>query len=172
MSEANHASRRGQRPANGKARTLHRIATVRRQEGMSLRGIARKLRVEIGRLRQQENETTDMLLTDLYRWQKALRVPIADLLVDRGNALSAPIFQRAQMVKLTKTVASILEHTDSMRVKRLARMLMGQLMEVMPELEGVAPWPTVGQRRTLEEPGVAAYRCSGFELPRGMEYIS
>ena len=40
-------------------------------------------------------------------------------------------------------------------------MLRDQLVELMPELEGVSGWPSVGQRRTMEELGVAAERLHG-----------
>ena len=35
-------------------------------------------------------------------------------------------------------------------------MLIDQILEIMPELQDVTPWHTVGQRRTLDELGRAA----------------
>ena len=35
-------------------------------------------------------------------------------------------------------------------------MLIEQILEIMPELEDVAPWHTIGQRRTLNELGRTA----------------
>lgn len=145
-------------------RRLHRISTVRRREGASLRGISRRVGVEVRKLKQQEQEGADLRLSDLYQWQEALQVPITDLLIETDDSLSAPVLKRARMVKLMKTVGSLLEHADNVRVERIATMLVEQLLEIMPELEGVCPWPTVGQRRSLDEQGRAADRCVGWDF--------
>ena len=148
----------GSGPPQG-SRALHRIRTVRRQQGISIQGAARKLRVEPTKLRAQEEESTDLHLSDLYRWQKALDVPIADLLIDNEGPLSAPVMKRAQLVKVMKTVEAIMEKARSGEVRRMAETLKEQLVEIMPELEGVSPWHSVGQRRTLDEFGRVAERC-------------
>ena len=48
--------------------------------------------------------------------------------------------------------------------KRMAEMLVGQLVEIMPELEDVSPWHDYGQRRSLDEYGRAAERCISEEF--------
>jgi transcriptional regulator with XRE-family HTH domain len=138
---------------NGNARTLHRLGAVRRQQGVSQRNIARRLNVDISLVRRQEEETTDLPLSVLYQWQKILEVPIAELLVDSDAPLSPPVMERARMVKVMKTVAAIVEKAETASMKRMVQMLCNQLLEIMPELIDVAPWHTVGQRRTLEEYG-------------------
>ncbi len=80
-------------------------------------------------------------------------MPIADLLVESNGALSPPVQQRARLVRVMKTVAAIMEKSENLSIRRLAQTLVNQLVEIMPELEGVSPWHTVGQRRTLDEPG-------------------
>ncbi len=40
----------------------------------------------------------------------------------------------------------------------MAQTLIDQLLEIMPELAGVGPWHAVGQRRRLDELGMAAER--------------
>jgi hypothetical protein len=72
--------------------------------------------------------------------------------------------ERARMVKVMKTVAAIVEKANTPSMKRLVQMLCNQLLEIMPELADVAPWHTVGQRRTLEEYGRVAER----QLPDDM----
>jgi transcriptional regulator with XRE-family HTH domain len=148
--------------ANGSApddqRTLHRLSTVRRQQGISLRNVARRLNVEMSVVRQQEEETADLPLSILYEWQKVLEVPIAEILVDCNTPLSPPVMERARMVKVMKTVAAIAEKANTPSLKRLLQMLCDQLLEIMPELTDVAPWHSVGQRRTLEEYGRAVER--------------
>ena len=140
-------------------RALHRIAEVRREQGVSLRSAARNLGTDISTARQQEEATTDLTLSQLIRWQKVLDVPLADLLVEPGTTLSQPVMERARMVRLMKTAAAIHEQTESTGVRRLATMLVEQLIEIMPELASVSAWHSVGQRRSLNEYGRVVERC-------------
>ena len=64
---------------------MHRIAEVREQQGVSLRAVSRQMGTEIRRLRKEEDETSDLRLSDLYRWQEALDVPVSELLVEPGT---------------------------------------------------------------------------------------
>ena len=137
---------------------------MRRQQGISQRNIARRLSIDIATVREQEEETTDLPLSALYLWQRILEVPIAELLVDSNAPLSPPVFERARMVKVMKTVAAIAEKAETPSMKRLLQMLIEQLLEIMPELTDVAPWHTVGQRRTLDEYGRVVER----QLPDDM----
>jgi len=139
-----------------RSRPLHRISTARQQQGISLRSAARRLGISVREARYQENETTNLSLADLYRWQQLLEVPIANLLVDLDGPLSEPVLKRARMLKLMKTAGAIAHQSKSTSVRRLADMLVAQLVELMPELEGVSPWHVVGQRRTLAEYGRVA----------------
>lgn len=151
----------GDRPLRDVGRpgtTLHRIQEVRRLQGMSLRTAARQLDTDIRSIRAQEQGTTDLKLSDLYKWQRALEVPVAELLVDSDEPLSRPVRERAAMVKVMKTARSLLETTTNGSARRMAENLVEQLLELMPELAEVSPWHTVGQRRSLEEPGRIAER--------------
>lgn len=134
-------------------RRLHRIRTVRRQQGISLRTAARHLGANIREARDQENESADLCLSDLYRWQAALDVPLEELLVESERPLSRPVLERAKMVRLMKTAAAILEMAPTTQIARLARRMADQLVEMMPELKGVAAWHSVGQRRSSDEFG-------------------
>jgi len=136
-------------------RPLHRLKDVRKQQGVSLRRVARQLHVDVRQVRQQEEESADLPLSLLYAWQRVLEVPVADLLVDSDAPLSTPILERARMVKLMKTAVAILEKSEVVAIRRMAQMLITQLVEVMPELEGVSPWHAIGQRRTLDDFGRA-----------------
>jgi transcriptional regulator with XRE-family HTH domain len=139
-----------------KGRKMHRIQEVRRREGMSLRSAARHLGYDMRKVREQEQESNDLKISDLQRWQEALDVPIAELLVESDQALSGPVLERARMVRLMKTAAAIRERAGNHPVSRLAQMLVEQLLELMPELQDVGPWHSVGQRRSLNEYGRAA----------------
>ncbi len=133
-------------------RVLHRIRQVRLQQGMSLRAVSRRIQGEVSQLRKQEREDTDLSLADLYKWQQALGVPVQDLLVECEEPLSAPVLEMSRMIRLAKTVATMQERSESMSINRLADMLMGQLIEIMPELSDVGPWPTT-RPRTLDDLG-------------------
>jgi len=147
----------------GADRPLHRLAIVRQHQGMTRRCVARRLGADVSRVRWQERPTSDMLLTTLYQWQKALEAPVAELLVDADDPLSPPVLKRAQMVRLMKTAAAILEQAHEPPIRRMAQMLVDQLVEIMPELAGVSPWHTVGKRRTRDEVGQVVQRPVGVE---------
>jgi len=133
--------------------TLHRIQEVRRLQGMSLRTAARQLGTDIRSIRAQEQATTDLKLSDLYKWQQALDVPVSELLVEDDDPLSRPVAERAKMVKVMKTARSLLESAGHGPVRRMAENLVEQLTDLMPELKEISPWHSVGQRRSLEELG-------------------
>jgi transcriptional regulator with XRE-family HTH domain len=134
-------------------RPLHRLAEVRQQQGVTLRNVARRMRVDLKTVRHQEDNLTDLTLTQLYAWQQVLDVPVADLLVDDAGPLSPAVKQRAQLVRVMKTAVAMLEQCDSSKTKRMAQTLIDQLLDIMPELKEVGAWHTVGQRRTVHEIG-------------------
>jgi transcriptional regulator with XRE-family HTH domain len=143
---------------------LHRIATVRRLQGISRRTVARRLNVEVAEIRRQEEETNDLPLSVLYEWQKVLDVPVAELLVESVDELSQPLLQRAQLVRLMKTALAILELADSETTRGMAQSLVDQLVEVMPELQGISAWHGVGKRRRLDDLGIAALRTLSDDI--------
>ena len=107
------------------------------------------MNVEVAEVKRQEEETSDLPLSTLYLWQKALEVPLSELLVESDDRLSQPLLQRAQLVRLMKTAMAIMEQADQEPVCLMAQTLIDQLTEMMPELQGVSPWHTVGKRRRL-----------------------
>lgn len=143
----------------GRKRALHRIAEVRRLQGVTLRNVSRRLGISLAVVRRQEEPDHDLRVSDLLQWQKVLEVPIAELLVEGDGQLSGPVLQRSRMVKLMKTAAAIRERTQGTPAGRMVSMLIEQILELMPELADVAPWHTVGQRRTLDDLGRTA-RCT------------
>jgi transcriptional regulator with XRE-family HTH domain len=140
---------------------LHRIQEVRRLQGMSLRTAARQLGTDIRSIRAQEQATTDLRLSDVYNWQRALDVPVSELLVDEDEPLSRPVRERAAMLKIMKTARSLVESAPAGPVRRMADNLVEQLLEIMPELKEVSPWHSVGQRRSLDEMGRIAEQPLG-----------
>jgi len=132
---------------------MHRIRTVRLQQGMSLRSVARQTGIDVRTLRLQEQEATDLRTSDLHQWQKALDVPLQELLVEPDSALSRPVMERARLIRVMKTAMAIRERARSVGIQRMAQMLVEQLCEIMPELHDVSPWHNYGQRRGLDECG-------------------
>ena len=123
-----------------------------------MRCAATRSGVPVGILKKQEQASTDLKLSELRRWQDALLVPITELIVDDG-AMSKSVLERAKLVRIMKTVLSIrvLSH-NAARVGRLAEMLTEQLIEIMPELDGIAAWHLTGESRHMEDLGRIAER--------------
>lgn len=119
---------------------MHRIGEVRREQGVSARRAAQLLGKTSEQVRIEEDPASDLTLAQVYEWQRLLEVPVADLLVEPHAPLSAPVLRRAQMLRMMKTVQAIMEKTNQGPVRRLAQTLINQLVEIMPELEGVSPW--------------------------------
>jgi transcriptional regulator with XRE-family HTH domain len=137
---------------------MQRLAEVRRQQGISRRTLARRMHVDLSKIREQEDDTYDMPLSQLYEWQKALEVPLSELLVEADDNLSASVMHRAQLVRLMKSALAIKENAKQESIRRMSETLIGQLLEIMPELSGVGSWHAVGKRRRLDELGAAAER--------------
>ena len=147
-------------------RHLHRIAEVRRLQGVTLRNVSRRLGAPLAAVRRQEQPDCDLRLSDLLQWQEVLEVPVAELLVEGEGQLSGPVLQRSRMVKLMKTAAAIRERTQDTTTARMVTMLIEQILELMPELADVTPWHTVGQRRTLDDVGRTARQTVAEEVFR------
>ncbi|HEX4148879.1 MAG TPA: hypothetical protein VHY20_07825 [Pirellulales bacterium] len=127
---------------------MQRLRAVRQEQGFTLRRVAQQMKMDIEEVRQEEDEYSDLPLSRLMDWQRVLEVPLVDLLVETDSPLSAPVLQRARMVRLMKTAVAILEKTDNTGVRRLAQALAEQLKEIMPELDGVTAWATTSDRRS------------------------
>ena len=67
------------------------------------------------------------------------------------------------MLRLMKTGAAILERSQQPGIRCMAQTLVDQLIELMPELKDVKPWPAVGKRRTQDELGQAVQRGSSSQ---------
>ena len=133
--------------------TKHRIREVRLCQGRSLRCLSRQMHVSVGTLKGQEAETSNLLLSELYAWQSVLQVPVSELLVEVDDGLSPVVQQRARMVRIMKTAATIAQRAKPGTMRRLAENLVNQLREIMPTLASVRPWHEVGQRRSPSEYG-------------------
>lgn len=132
---------------------LQQLGAARRRQGLSIRCVAQRLGRTVAEIRAQENEAADLSVSELYNWQAALEVPIEELLCEPQDSLSPRVLSRARLLRIMKTALALRRQGRSEAERRLARVLVDQLLEIMPELKEVSAWPTVGQRRTAEEFG-------------------
>ena len=137
---------------------LHRIAAVRECQGMSLSSCARRLGITQTEARHQEKPTTDLTLSQLMAWREVLDVPLSELIGNAEDFIEDPIQNRAKMVKIMKSARQIDEIAKEVRVQRVAKMLVEQLIEVMPELNFVSAWPDVGQSHENRTSGIPVCR--------------
>lgn len=131
----------------------HRVRSVREQQNVTIRTLSRRTGVPMRQLREEEKPCNDLPLSVLVRWQKALDVPLAELLVEPDMRLSQSIAHRAKLVRVMKTVLTLCEHGTDERTGRLTEMLREQMVELMPELTEVTSWPSFGSRRPQDEAG-------------------
>jgi transcriptional regulator with XRE-family HTH domain len=127
------------------AHPLHRLGEARQQEHISRSNVARHLGITVKDVRRQECKTTDLPLSVLHKWAKALGLPVAELVVEPDDSLSTPLFNRACLVRVMKTATAILERAGNPQTKRLAQTMVDQLMEIMPELRGMNGKETNGE---------------------------
>ena len=145
-------------------RPLQRLAMARRLQGLSRRTVARRMNIEVEVVREQERQTTDLPLSVMYAWQKALDIPMAELLTEVSDSLVTPVLERSQLVRLMKTVLAVRDQTRQESIRRMSQTMYEQLIEIMPELANIGPWHAVGKRRRLSELGVAAQRRLAEEV--------
>jgi transcriptional regulator with XRE-family HTH domain len=140
---------RGEARENG----LQKLSAARRRQGLSVRCVAQRLGRTVSDVRAQEDERADLLVSELYRWQAALEVPLEELLNEPVDSLSPRVMMRAQLLKVMKTAMALQRQARSEAERRLGRLLVDQLLEIMPELKEVSGWPAVGHRRRADEMG-------------------
>jgi len=140
-------------PIMVRKKSLQKLSAARRRQGLSVRCVAQRLGRTVNEVRAQEDERADLLLSELYRWQQALEVPIEELLAEPDDSLSPRVLMRAQLLRVMKTAVAIRRQARSEGERRLGRLLFDQLLEIMPELKEVSAWPAVGHRRRADEIG-------------------
>jgi len=143
---------------------VNRIAFVREQQEMTLRSVSRHTGIDVRTLRKQEKPTANLTLTELSKWSEALDVPVANLIEEPESTLDNPVKKRAAMVRIMRSAVSISEEASSEKMSALADTLVSQLVDLMPELEGLSAWPQYGQRRGPEEVGRVAERPMRVEF--------
>lgn len=135
------------------ARPLHRLAAVRRAKRVSHHTLARRMAADTGNVEAQEQETTDLLLSTLWKWADALGVSVTELLLESDSSYFSPLVDPVQAVRLMKTAKMILRRARQVEVQRMAQTLVNQLIELMPELKDFDPEPAAGQGHGIDGVG-------------------
>jgi len=157
---------------NSCSKKLHRIATLRQNQSLSLAQCARRLGISLEEAEYQEQPTTDLPLSQLMAWKEILDVPFSELIGsddEEEDELENPIRNRALLLKVMKTAKQILQVARETRVRRIGSTLVEQLVELMPELADVSAWPDVGQSHENRLPGMAAFRRFAPDVARHLE---
>ncbi len=141
--------------SNAHLNNCHRLKTARLTAEMSLRSVARRMNVTMATARAEEEGNCNLCISDLYRWQRALQVPLTELLEPPSTGLSEPVRQRACLVRLAKTAKTLLTKCSHGANHRLVSRMVDQLHELMPELREVGTWPE-GRPRPLDDLGRTA----------------
>ena len=143
---------------------LHRIAWVLEREGVTPSTIAKRLGLSETQVRQRLDPGSDLTLSELYRWQEAMNVPIGELLADSSGPLENPVQNRGGMLKAMRTARSILEHSYGERVQILAIQLVQQLQRLMPESGEASDMPSEEQGETPSRLGAVVDHPLPFGL--------
>ena len=59
----------------------------------------------MSQVKEQEEESADLRLSELYAWQNALKVPVAELLVEPTDATSPTLLRKMQLIR------AVMSHT-------------------------------------------------------------
>ena len=147
------------------ASTRHRLADAMQCEGVSPRAMALRLGIPLGELNRRMHPGFDPTLSEIYDWGAALGVPIGDLLDEPNESLSESVRRRAELIRVMRTVETLHQKFADSPQQLLTRQLKDDLIEMMPELAHVSTWPSVGQRRTMDEYGaLAEHPIAAFDV--------
>jgi transcriptional regulator with XRE-family HTH domain len=137
---------------------LHRIQQICTQQDISIRSLGKRMNLTASEVRRQQEPSCDLRLSSLYRWQRALNVPAAELLMESGDGLSAPIHLRARLLRMMKTIVTILAEPQPDRTANLIQNLKTDILAVMPEVENVDRWHGSGCGRGEHDLAAAVLR--------------
>jgi hypothetical protein len=115
-------------------RTLHRLAEARKSQNVNIKTVSRILGVSVEQAKSQEIPSCDLKISEIHEWQRALNIPISELLVEGDHQLSGPVLERSKMVRLMRTALELRDDSTKGKVSALKQMLVEQILELMPDL--------------------------------------
>ena len=151
----------------GEQRVYHAIAQAREREEMSIQKCAEGLGISVAEAKKQEESTTPLTAAQLSEWKRVLKVPYSELLGMDDDELDDPVRHRAGMLRIMKTAKSLKETVRDPSDLVLVDNLIGQIVELMPEVETVSAWPKVGKSHEKGRLGRAATDEYALATTRG-----
>jgi len=137
---------------------LHQLQAVRDRQGMSVRKIAGNIGSSISIVQAEEEPGSDLLVSQLYRYQIALEVPLIELIEEPNDKSESSVGARASLVQVIKFFHSI-RNRDGLprRYVKLLDLFRVQICELIEDgaklFREISPWPSVGHRRSTGEVG-------------------
>ena len=98
----------------------HQLAEVRNRQGLSQRCVANRLGISVAEVREQEEPSFDLTISQLYGWQAVLDVPVDELLNELEDTLLPDVMARACMLRVMKTAQAVQSHARTGEQQRLA----------------------------------------------------
>lgn len=114
---------------------MNRLAEARKSQGVTVAMMSKFLGIPEDHVLIQEDPSRDLKISELQSWQKALNVPMSDLLPEYSCDLSLTILERARIVRLMSTAVSLRE-AETVK-STFSQMLIEQIVEIMPELSSM-----------------------------------
>lgn len=141
-----------------------RLRQVRIREGITVRTIARRLRMSTLEYEGWESAGHELTVNELLACRDALEVPVDELL---GLEESVP--DRANVLRAYKSAMTLWDTCDKKNQRIILSRLISDLEKTMPEVKGlrragndsVKSWPAFGHRRGPNELG----RIAEFPIP-------
>jgi transcriptional regulator with XRE-family HTH domain len=125
---------------------LHRLAEVRKKNGVTWFELARRMGVTAEHVRHQE-EAEDVSIGTLKLWSAALNVPITDLIVEPDEWLNAAHLEKPEAERLLRLAYKLRDRSRRRAIQRLAQTFVDQLTEMYPEMDPASN----GQKRRVGE---------------------
>jgi len=113
---------------------MHRLLEARTNQNVSIRTVSRVLGITVDQVKTQEHPSFDLRISELHEWQKVLKIPISELLVEAEGQLSGPVLDRSRMVRLMRTALELRGNPNKDKISALTQMIIDQILEIMPEL--------------------------------------
>ena len=114
---------------NGTPRELHRIRQVRIKSGLTIEKVAADLGKSSAIVALEENPTSDLRISALREWSRALGVPVIDLLVERPEYVGIPGLTMHRLKQIESTAQKLVAVTTDKATLTFARGLCHQIRE-------------------------------------------
>ncbi len=112
---------------------LHRLREIRQCVGLTLEQVARAMGTTVATAAFEEDPGSDLPVSTLMRWQRALGVPFQRLLVEPDSAISLPGLTDERLSKLEGIAQDLRSAAKDTATRAFAEGLQRQLEELKPQ---------------------------------------